>query len=126
MKDFESTLQNYYSSWNEGFKTKDDTHIRNFMSERFVGYWAFSGIEKPEEYFFDYDIVSVLNQYKEDTKKEFNVITKTERKNGENCLVFGTETSLIEGKPHQAKVMYVWGLENEEWKLQREYIEMEQ
>jgi hypothetical protein len=126
MKDFDSTLLAYYTSWNEGFKTKEDTKIRSFMSKSFVGYWAFSGIEKPEEYFFDYDIVSVLNQYNADTKKDFEVLSKTERKNGENYLVFGTETSIIEGKPHQAKVMYVWGLENEEWKLQREYIEMAQ
>ncbi|WP_245604685.1 DUF4440 domain-containing protein [Paucisalibacillus globulus] len=124
MNNFETVLTNYYQAWNEGFQTKDATRFREFMSKSFTGYWAFSGIEKPEVYDYHYDIVSVLNQYDESTYKEFDVVSSTERKNGENYLVFGTETSMISGQSHQAKCMYVWGMENGDWKLIREYTEM--
>ena len=125
MNNFEIVLTDYYNAWNEGFRTKDATRIREFMSKSFTGYWAFSGIATPEVYDYHYDIVSVLNQYDESTYKEFDVISTTRRKNGENYLVFGTETSMISGNPHHAKCMYVWGMENGDWKLIREYIEME-
>ncbi|MEN2766982.1 DUF4440 domain-containing protein [Ornithinibacillus xuwenensis] len=119
-------LSDYYNSWNEGFKTKNDSKIKKFMATSFVGYWAYSTIEKPEEYDYHYDIVSVLNQYPESTQKEFDLISITERGNGDNYLVYGTETSLINGQPHLAKCLYVWAVENGDWKLLREYIEIEQ
>lgn len=125
MKNFEEVLRDYYLAWNVGFKTKDPTKILTFMSKDFTGYWAFSGITKPEIYDYHYDITSVLNQYNEKTYKEFEIISTTLRNNEVNYLVFGTETSMISGQPHHAKCMYVWAVENGEWKLIREYIEME-
>ncbi|GGA89735.1 DUF4440 domain-containing protein [Ornithinibacillus halotolerans] len=125
MRLIEEILKEYYQSWNDGFKTKDDSKIRSFMSSSFTGYWAFSDIEKPEVYDYHYDIINVLNQYDGNTIKEFNVISKIERKEGKNFLIIGTETSKITGAIHSAKCMYVWRLENDKWKLVREYIEME-
>ncbi|WP_096271873.1 DUF4440 domain-containing protein [Paucisalibacillus globulus] len=125
MKNIEEVLTEYYNSWTDGFKTKTDVEIKYFMSKKFTGYWAFSGIEKPEEYDYDYDIVSVLEQYDEFTHKEFEVLSTTIRKNGKNYLIFGTESSTIQGQTHRAKCLYTWELESGEWKLVREYIEME-
>jgi hypothetical protein len=126
MKTLEKTITDYYTSWNEGFTTKDDQQIRSYMAESFVGIFGYSSIESPEKYDYHYDIVSVLNQYQEDTRKEFDIKLTTERKNGENYIITGTETSYINGEPHLAQCMYVWGLEGTEWKLLREYIEIEQ
>ncbi|MFS0673433.1 DUF4440 domain-containing protein [Ornithinibacillus sp. 179-J 7C1 HS] len=126
MRTFEHTLSNYYDSWNEGFVTKDASKIRSYMSEKFVGIFGYSSIEVPEEYHYNYDIKSILKQYNEKTRKEFEIITSMERKNGENYVVLGLETSFIDGNPHRAQCMYVWGLEEGEWKLLREFIEIEQ
>lgn len=125
MKDFEAVLSDYYSAWNEGFKSKDSNRIKEFMSKDFTGYWAFSGITKPEVYDYHYDISSVLDQYDENTYKEYEILSITKRNNEENYLIFGTETSTISGQPHHAKCMYVCAIENGDWKLIREYIEME-
>ncbi|WP_029191092.1 hypothetical protein [Ornithinibacillus scapharcae] len=125
MKNFEEVLGDYYKAWNQGFKTKDPTNIKEFMSKDFTGYWAFSGIAKPEIYDYHYDITTVLNQYDENTNKDYEIISTTKRNSEENYLIFGTETSMISGQPHYAKIMYVWAIENGKWKLIREYIEME-
>ncbi|WP_042143369.1 hypothetical protein [Paucisalibacillus sp. EB02] len=125
MRSLEEVIGEYYNSWNNGFRLKQDDGVRSFMSRSFTGYWAFSGIEKPEEYDYNYDIISVLEQYDESTHKEFEIISTTTRKGGKNYLIFGTETSTIQGQLHRAKCMYIWEIENGEWKLVREYIEME-
>lgn len=126
MMSLENTITNYYNSWNEGFSSKDDAKIRSYMSERFVGIFGYSSIEKPEEYHYSYDIKAVLNQYNDQTRKEFEIISTMERRNGENYVIVGLETSYIDGTPHRAQCMYIWERENKEWKLLREFIEIEQ
>ncbi|SEA00470.1 hypothetical protein SAMN05421743_102196 [Thalassobacillus cyri] len=49
----------------------------------------------------------------------------TERNNGEEYLVLGREVNWINGDPYPAQCMFVWRKEGEEWKLVREYIELE-
>ncbi|WP_249366703.1 MULTISPECIES: DUF4440 domain-containing protein [Neobacillus] len=94
------------------------------MSKSFVGYWAHSNIDKPEPYYYDYDLNSVLRQM-DNAEKSFEVVSITERKNGEEYLILGRETNLINSKPFTAQCMFVWRNEDNEWKLLREYIELE-
>jgi hypothetical protein len=57
MEDINCILKAYTEAWNSAFETKSDVHIREYMSKSFRGVWGHSGIEEPEQYGFDYDIV---------------------------------------------------------------------
>jgi hypothetical protein len=124
MKIIKEVLQNYFKTWNEGFITKNGDGIREFMSKNFVGYWAHSNIEKPDPYYYDYDLNNVLKQM-DNAHKSFEPVTITKRKDGEEYLVLGRETNLINCEPFTAQCMFVWRIEENEWKLLREYIELE-
>lgn len=117
-------LNSYFTAWNEGFISKNGDGIRNYMSENFVGYWAHSNIDKPDPYYYNYDLDSVLKQM-DNAEKSFKAVSITERKNGNEFLVLGQETNLINGEPYRAQCMFVWRKEENEWKLLREYIELE-
>ncbi|KIL35038.1 hypothetical protein SD71_15350 [Cohnella kolymensis] len=124
MDNIQEVLEGYFKCWNEAFISKNGDEIRNFMSKNFVGYWAHSNIDKPEQYDYNYDINNVLKQY-DDAEKSFEPVSITKRKDGEDFLVVGTETNKINNIPHTAKCMFVWRRESGEWKLLREYIELE-
>ncbi|MFY0544515.1 hypothetical protein [Brevibacillus sp. H7] len=68
--------------------------------------------------------VDILHLYN-DAKKSFEPISISERKEGEEVVVIGTETNELNHTLHQAKGMLIWRKENNEWKLLREYIELE-
>jgi hypothetical protein len=112
-------LNDYFRAWNDGFNSKKGERIREYMSEKFVGYWAHSNIDKPDPYFYNYDLDSVLRQM-DNAEKSFEAVSIIERKNGNEFLVLGRETNLINGEPYTA-----WRKENNRWKLLREYIELE-
>lgn len=124
MKNMQNVLDNYFQSWNEGFISKNGDEIRSYMSEKFVGYWAHSNLDKPDVYFYDYDLNNVLKQM-DHAEKSFEILSITKRKNGLEFLVTGKETNLINGEPFTAQCMFVWRKEGDEWKLLREYIELE-
>ncbi|TLS36908.1 nuclear transport factor 2 family protein [Pseudalkalibacillus caeni] len=124
MEDFKEILNDYYNAWNQAFKSKDEKAIRAFMSKHFVGYWGRSGMESPYTYDYNYDIKSVLNQYDNAVKSIESEAIKY-RKEGEEIVVNGTETNLINGTTNHAVCMLVWRKEGDEWKILREYIELE-
>ncbi|WP_221568474.1 DUF4440 domain-containing protein [Alkalihalobacillus sp. TS-13] len=124
METIHNVIEKYFASWNEAFDSKNSNVIREHMSERFVGYWGRSGMDEPMQYGYNYDLDNVLAQY-DDAHKSFEILSHIERKPGEEFLVIGTETNVIQGIPHHAKAMFIWRKENEEWKLQREFIELE-
>ncbi|MBM7095106.1 nuclear transport factor 2 family protein [Bacillus sp. H-16] len=124
MEEIQGVLDEYFSAWNEGFKSKDGEGIRGFMSRDFAGYWAHSEIKKPDSYGYDYDLDAVLRQM-DDARKSFETVSITTRKEGVECLVLGRETNLIQGVPYSAECMFVWRKEQDGWKLVREYIELE-
>ena len=124
MKNINVVLEDYFAAWNEGFSTKDGECIRHFMSKNFVGYWAHSGISEPTPYYFDYDLESVLKQM-DNAHKSFELLTCQFRNNDNEIIVLGKETSVINGIHHAAQCMFIWRLEDSEWKLLREYIELE-
>ena len=111
-------------AWNEGFKSKNGDNIRNFMSESFVGYWAHSNIKQPDPYFYSYDLNTTLEQMN-NAEKSFEIYSITERKNGNELIVFGRETNMISGEAFAAQCMFIWRKEDNQWKLLREYIELE-
>ena len=117
-------LNRYFKAWNDGFVSKKSDGIREYMSKRFVGYWAHSNIEQPEPYYYDYDLNSVLREM-DHAEKSFEMVSITKRKNGNEYVVLGRETNLINGSPYYAQCMFVWRKESNEWKLLREYIELE-
>jgi Domain of unknown function (DUF4440) len=117
-------MSEYFKAWNEGFKSKNGDKIRNFMSKNFVGYWAHSNIDQPEPYFYNYDLNSVLKQMN-DAEKSFEPYSITERKIGSEKIILGRETNVISGKPFNAQCMFIWRKEENQWKLLREYIELE-
>ncbi len=117
-------LNSYFRAWNDGFVIKSGDGIRDYMSKSFVGYWAHSNIEKPDPYYYNYDLNSVLRQM-DNAEKSFETVSITKRKNGNEFLVLGRETNLIKGVPYYAQRMFVWRKESNEWKLLREYIELE-
>jgi hypothetical protein len=41
------------------------------------------------------------------------------------CNDLGRETNVISGKPFAAQCMFIWRKEDKQWKLLREYIELE-
>lgn len=94
------------------------------MSKSFVGYWAHSNIDQPDPYFYNYDLDSVLKQM-DNAEKSFEAVSITKRRNGEEYLVLGRETNVINGEPYTAQCMFVWRKEDGNWKLLREYIELE-
>lgn len=120
----EEILDSYFKAWNDGFVSKNSDGIRDYMSTNFVGYWAHSNIEKPDEYYYDYDLNSVLRQM-DNAQKSFETVSITERKSGDELLVLGRETNIIDGVPYYAQCMFVWRKESNDWKLLREYIELE-
>jgi len=124
MNSMKEVLNAYFMAWNEGFTSKKSDRIRDYMSKSFVGYWAHSNIDKPDAYYYDYDLDNVVRQM-DNAEKSFEVISITERKNGDECVVVGRETNLINGEPYHAQCMFVWRIEGGEWKLVREYIELE-
>ena len=63
MEVIQKVIEEYFKSWNDGFKSKDGDGIRLFMSENFVGYWAHSNLDQPDRYDYNYDLNSVLEQY---------------------------------------------------------------
>ena len=117
-------LNSYFRAWNDGFVSKNSDKIRDYMSKSFVGYWAHSNIEQPDPYYYDYDLNSVLRQM-DNAEKSFEIVSITKRKNGNEYLVLGRETNLINGAPYYAQCMFVWRKERDVWKLLREYIELE-
>ncbi|WP_417900432.1 nuclear transport factor 2 family protein [Bacillus haimaensis] len=124
MLSIKDVVDNYFCAWDRAFITKDPSEIKRFMSVKFVGYWAHSGLERPEQYDYHYDLVSVLKQY-QDAKKNFEIESISSRKNGQEYIVMGRETAEISGAEYPAKCMFIWREENHEWKLIREYIELE-
>ena len=117
-------LNGYFKAWNDAFISKDGDEIRNYMSRNFIGYWAHSSLDEPDKYDFNYDLNQVLKQY-EYAVKSFEPFSITERKMGEEILVLGKEINIINGEPYSAQCMFVWRRERNEWKLLREYIELE-
>ncbi len=124
MDDIQGVINDYFKSWNEGFISKNGDSIRSYMSKKFVGYWAHSNIDKPDVYYYTYDLNNVLKQM-DNAEKSFEIVSITNRKNGFEFLVIGRETNLINGEPFTAQCMFVWRKEGNEWKLLREYIELE-
>ncbi|ASK63949.1 DUF4440 domain-containing protein [Virgibacillus phasianinus] len=122
MDQIQGVLKDYFQAWNEGLTSKNGDGIRKYMSKKFVGYWANSEIDQPDPYYFDYDLNEVLKQM-DHAEKSFEVASIIERKN--ERLVVGRETNVINGKPFTAQCMFVWRKEDGEWKLLREYIELE-
>ena len=124
MKNINELLNSYFVAWNEGFSTKDGEGIRSFMSKNFVGYWAHSGISEPTPYYYDYDLESVLKQI-DNAHKSFEIHACRSRNNDNEVIVLGKETNVISGVPYTAQCMFIWRNEDREWKLLREYIELE-
>lgn len=117
-------LNAYFKSWNEGFISGNGDGIRQHMSKNFVGYWAHSNLVKPEEYHYNYDLNDVLKN-EGNAKKSFEVISITQRKNGDELLVIGREKNVVNGESIFAQCMLIWRKEETKWKLLREYIEIE-
>ncbi|MGV2619589.1 UNVERIFIED_CONTAM: DUF4440 domain-containing protein [Halobacillus marinus] len=124
MEKIEKVLDAYFSAWNEGFATKEAAGIRAFMSKDFVGYWSRSDILQPDPYFYDYDLEAVLKQMDE-AEKTFEIASIGERKDGQEKIVLGRETNVIQGTAFSAQCMFVWRKEADDWKLVKEYIELE-
>ena len=123
-KTIKMVLDDYFSSWNEGFISKNGDGIRQFMSNDFIGYWGHSKLEKPEEYHYDYDLDAVLTN-EGDASKSFDILSIIERRDGNELVVFGRETNTISGEAFPAQCMFIWRKEQGDWKLLREYIELE-
>lgn len=119
----EKLMEDYFNSWNEGFISKNSEGIRSFMSRDFTGYWGHSGLTKPQEYGYDYDLDAVLVN-EGSAYKSFDILSVTERGNGQELIVFGKETNMINGQAFPAQCLFVWRKEATGWKLLREYIEL--
>lgn len=102
MDSIQEVLNGYFKSWNDAFISKNGDGIRNYMSQHFVGFWAHSNLNKPDHYDYNYDIESALKQY-DNAQKSFEPISITERKDGEEFLVLGTEMNVINDVPFPAK-----------------------
>ncbi|MFC4559268.1 DUF4440 domain-containing protein [Virgibacillus kekensis] len=124
MRNIDDVLKDYFDAWNKGLITKNSDGIREYMSRDFVGYWANSDINEPDPYYYDYDITSSLKQM-DNAKKSFEPFSITERNKGKEILILGKETNLINGEPYTAQCMFIWREESGQWKLLREYIELE-
>lgn len=124
LEKIQEVLNAYFKSWNESFISKNGDGIRSFMSKNFVGYWAHSNIDKPDPYYYNYDLNNVLKQM-DNAEKSFKIISTTERKKGDEVIVLGREINVIGGEPYAAQCMFIWRKEENQWKLLREYIELE-
>ncbi len=124
LENIQDVLNRYFKAWNDGLISKNGNQIREFMSEKFVGYWSHSNLDKPDEYDYSYDLETVLRQY-EKAEKNFEPFSITERNNGTEFVVLGRETNTINGEPYPAQCMFIWRKEQSDWKLLREYIELE-
>ncbi|MCM3782362.1 nuclear transport factor 2 family protein [Neobacillus mesonae] len=124
MNEIKEVIHAYFEAWNRGFENKNPDEIRSFMSKDFKGFWAHSRLDTPDQYNYDYDLHEVLKQY-ELAVKSFEPITITERNNGHEYIIQGKETNTINGEPYPAECMFIWRKEESEWKLLREYIELE-
>lgn len=120
----EKLLEDYFNSWNEGFISKNGDGIRCFMSKDFIGYWGHSGLEKPQEYGYDYELDSVLVN-EGNAHKSFELLSVTERRNKTEIIVFGREINTVNGQVFPAQCLFIWRKEETGWKLLREYIELE-
>lgn len=124
MEQLQNFLDTYFEAWNRAFHTKNGDEIRSLMSKDFIGYWAHSGLVKPDQYDYSYDLDGVVSQY-EEAHKSFDIESYSTRKNGEEYVVLGTEKNVVNGEPHPAKCMFIIRKEQDGWKLLREYIELE-
>lgn len=124
MEHIKGVLKDYFKCWDKAFISKDGEKIKSYMSKDFKGYWAHSGLEEPDQYDYNYDLNGVLQQY-DKAEKSFEPASISIRKNGEQFVVIGTETALINGEAFSATCMFVWRKEEDKWKLLREYIELE-
>ncbi|AYC28866.1 DUF4440 domain-containing protein [Paenisporosarcina cavernae] len=124
MEKLEVVLSDYFTTWNNALVNKDADSIRSFMSKNFVGYWANSDINNPTPYYYDYDLGTVLQQMN-DVEKKFHTNSITYRKNGNEAIVVGREFGVIGDRKFAAQCMLIWEFEEFEWKLKREYIELE-
>lgn len=124
MNEITKVLDTYFQAWNEGFRTKDPYEIQKFMSKDFAGYWAHANLSQPSVYDYHYDLAAVLSQYGQ-AEKNFEVLSITERNHGNDFLVVGRERNTVNGEPATAMCMFVWRREDGEFKLIREYIELE-
>jgi hypothetical protein len=120
----QEVLNGYFKAWNNGFVSKNSEGIKGYMSKSFVGYWAHANLDKPDQYDYHYDLDGVLQQY-DNAEKSFETFSVVERKNGQECVVLGREKCIINGELYAAQCMFVWRKEEGEWRLQREYIELE-
>ena len=123
-KTIERVLDDYFSSWNEGFISKSGDGIRRFMSKDFTGYWGHSKLEKPMEYYYDYNLEEVLVN-EGNASKSFEILSVKERGFGHEMVIFGREVNTISGESFPAQCMFIWRKEQGDWKLLREYIELE-
>ncbi|WP_249365577.1 hypothetical protein [Cytobacillus citreus] len=70
MEHYHKVLNDYFQCWNEALLSKNGDKLRNYMSKSFVGYWANSNLELPDQYDNTYDIEAVLKQY-DNSEKSF-------------------------------------------------------
>lgn len=124
MEKLQVVLDAYFKAWNDGFESKNGDEIRSLMSRNFIGYWCHAKLDKPEEYDYTYDLNGVLAQYGT-AEKHFEVLSITERNDGNEVIVFGRERNIVDGVTHPAQVMFIWRKEESKWRLIREYIELE-
>ncbi|MDN4607686.1 nuclear transport factor 2 family protein [Sporosarcina highlanderae] len=124
MEKIQEVLDEYFKAWNAGFISKNGDGIRQLMSENFVGYWAHSTIIQPDPYYYDYDLNGVLKEM-DHAEKSLRILSIAERNDGNEVVVIGRETNVIGGEPYHAQCMFVWRKEEQQWKLLREYIELE-
>ncbi|MFS0780685.1 DUF4440 domain-containing protein [Bacillus sp. 1P06AnD] len=124
LTDIKTIVNEYFTSWNDSFISKNPDPIRYWMSRQFIGYWSYSGLVLPEQYGYQYDLERVLVQYGK-AEKSFEAALIAERDGGNEYIVSGREKNLIDGVPHYAQCMFLWRKEEKGWKLLREYIELE-
>ncbi|MDP5274257.1 nuclear transport factor 2 family protein [Chengkuizengella axinellae] len=124
MEEIKEIIDDYFRTWNDAFVSQSEEGIRAYMSKSFIGHWAHSDLDIPMQYRYDYNIQNVLEQYG-NAKKSFEPSAITERKDGKQLIVVGRETNMINEKPYRAQCMLIWQKEDNEWKLLREYIELE-
>ncbi|WLD94722.1 DUF4440 domain-containing protein [Alkalihalobacillus sp. AL-G] len=124
MNGIDSVLDSYFDAWNRAFQSKNDTEIRAFLSKEFKGHFGRSEMTEAYTYDADYEIVPILNMYTT-AEKSFEVLSSAKRNSDREIVVIGNEQNLIDGELSKAKSMMIWRNENNEWKLLREYIELE-
>ncbi|WP_404451816.1 nuclear transport factor 2 family protein [Virgibacillus necropolis] len=124
MHEIENVIESYFESWNQGFKTKDDSEIRSYLSSDFMGYWSQAGMREPYSYGREIDLAASLKEMGNGIK-EYQHFHLSERDGGNEVVTIGIETNIINNETHKAQSMFVWRKESNQWKLLREYIEIE-